>query len=113
MLTADWILLVALTASAPPALSSLGSISAGALVAQSGDWRGAPPPPMERVRPRRGFVWVEGGYDWRGRRYVRLPGHWERIRQGRQWHGGHWQWQGDHYAWARGATLRPTLRLPR
>jgi hypothetical protein len=105
MPTVDWLLLVALTASAPAAPPALGSVSAGALVGQAGEWRGAPPPPpppMERVRPRRGFVWVEGGYDWRGRRYVRLPGHWERVREGRHWHGGHWEWQGDHYAWTRG-----------
>jgi hypothetical protein len=24
------------------------------------------------------------------------------VREGRQWHGGHWEWQGDHYAWVRG-----------
>jgi len=105
MFTADWILLLAMTASPTPFASSLNPIASPTVIAQAGDWRGNPPPPpsVERVRPRRGFVWVEGGYDWRGRRYVRLRGHWERMRPGRQWHGGHWEWQGDHYAWVLGA----------
>jgi Carboxypeptidase regulatory-like domain/WXXGXW repeat (2 copies) len=105
MLTTDWILLLAMTASPTPAASSPHPIAAPFVLAQGGGWRGDPPPappPLERVRPRRGWVWVEGGYEWRGRRYVRLRGHWERERPGRQWHGGHWEWQGDHYAWSRG-----------
>lgn len=71
-----------------------------------GNWHNAPPPPApERVRPRRGWVWVEGGYDWRDGQYVRLRGHWERARPGRQWHSGHWEWRGDRYAWVAGTWL--------
>jgi Carboxypeptidase regulatory-like domain/WXXGXW repeat (2 copies) len=105
MLTADWILLLAMTASPAPFSPSIHPIASPTALAQVGGWRGnppPPPPPVERVRPRRGFVWVEGGYDWRGRRYVRRPGHWERLRLGRQWHGGHWEWQVDHYGWVLG-----------
>jgi len=61
-----------------------------------------PPPPMEHVRPRRGWVWVEGGYLWQHGRYRRLPGHWERERPGRHWHSGRWDWRGDHYEWVPG-----------
>jgi hypothetical protein len=69
-------------------------------------WRGQPPPPaFEEVRPRRGYVWVEGGFEWRHGRYVRLPGHWERERMGRRWQPGRWEVAGDHYVWVRGAWI--------
>jgi hypothetical protein len=64
-----------------------------------------PPPPMEHVRPRRGWVWIEGGVEWRHGRYHRLPGHWERQRPGRAWHSGRWDWRGDHYEWIPGAWI--------
>src|SRR4051812_18920287 len=68
--------------------------------------RGQPPPPaFEEVRPRRGYVWVEGGFEWRHGRYVRLPGHWERERMSRRWQPGHWEVAGDHYVWVRGAWI--------
>jgi hypothetical protein len=103
MFTATSILLLAVSASPARVASAPRALPAPVVLAEGGGWHDAPPPPpMERVRPRRGFVWVEGGYDWRGRRYVRLPGHWERVRPGRHWHGGHWEWQGDHYGWSRG-----------
>jgi hypothetical protein len=79
-----------------------------------GGWRGAgtppppsapPPPVVEQPRPRHGWVWVEGGYAWRGRRYVKLPGHWERERHGHRWQTGHWEWRGDHHEWVAGAWL--------
>lgn len=70
------------------------------------EWRGQPPPPpYEEVRPRRGYVWVEGGFEWRRGRYMRLPGHWERERMGRRWQPGHWEVAGDHYVWVRGAWI--------
>jgi hypothetical protein len=107
MLTPDWILVLAMTASPLTATPSSAPIAAATL-AQNGGWRAAPPPPppaVERVRPRPGFVWVDGGADWRGRKYVRRRGHWERERAGKQWHGGHWDWQGDHYAWIQGTWV--------
>ena len=105
MFTTDLIVLLAMAGSPTPGASSLHPIAAETRLAQAGDWRSnpPPPPPVERVRQRRGFVWVEGGYDWRQGRYIRRPGHWERVRAGRQWHGGHWEWQRDHYGWASGA----------
>ena len=67
-------------------------------------WNDPPPPPaMEQVRPRRGWVWVEGGFEWRHGKYRRLRGHWERERQGQHWHSGRWDWRGDHYEWVPGA----------
>ena len=79
---ADLILLLAMAISpAAPSAALVRAIPAVTL-AQAGPpaegWRGAPPPPeMERVHPRRGYVWVEGGADWRRGKYVRRRGHWE------------------------------------
>src|SRR5262249_35314446 len=73
-----------------------------------GGWRGTPvgpppPPRVERVRPRRGFFWVDGRYDWRDGRYVWLGGRWERVRPGQHWHPGRWDHHGDRYLWIDGS----------
>ena len=66
-----------------------------------------PPPAIEVVAPRPGYVWVEGGFEWRYDRYVRVPGHWERERPGRRWQPGRWEPQGDHHVWVRGGWIAP------
>jgi hypothetical protein len=72
-----------------------------------GAWRGTPPPAprFERVKPRRGFVWIDGNWDWRDGRYVWLDGHWERERPGMRWHGGRWDYRGDHAVWIQGTWV--------
>jgi hypothetical protein len=106
MLITDGLLLLALASPPTPVDASPPPIQHRTLVAQADGWRGNPPPPPpfeEPVgRPRPGFVWVEGGFDWRRGKYIRHRGHWERVREGRKWHAGHWELQGDHYAWVRG-----------
>jgi len=85
-ITVKWVLLATLAQAPPPSA-----------------WRGSPPPPpVERVEPRKGFVWIDGNYEWRDGRYVWMGGHYEPERAGRRWHGGHWDWQRDHYVWIRG-----------
>jgi hypothetical protein len=79
--------------------------------------RGRPPapppaPPVERVAPRRGYIWVEGNYEWRDGRYAWTGGHWEAERPGQRWHGGHWDWQGDRYVWVRGEWLGGPVYTP-
>ena len=69
-----------------------------------------PPPRFERVpAPRRGMVWSQGHWEWRGQRHVWVPGQWMQVRKGQhyrqphweqrrgQWHfvGGHWDRDGD------------------
>jgi hypothetical protein len=115
---ADLILLLAMAISPVASPGPRAIAVQTATLAQAGppaDWRGAPPPPppaMERVRPRRGYVWVEGGAEWRRGKYVRQRGHWERERPGRQWHGGHWEWQGDHYGWVQGSWIEGPAYVP-
>ena len=96
----------AMTARAPAARLTL---------AQSGPvMRGSPPPapPVERVAPRPGFVWIEGNYEWRDGRYVWTGGHWEAERRGHRWHGGHWEWRGDRYVWERGSWVAGPVYAP-
>ena len=71
-----------------------------------------PPPPVEHVEPRRGFVWVEGNYEWRDGRYAWSGGHWEPERPGRQWHGGHWDRRGERYVWVRGEWVQGPVYAP-
>jgi len=52
----------------------------------------APPPPIiEAVTPRRGYVWAKGRYEWRNGDYEWTPGHWERERKNKRWVDGGWQ----------------------
>ena len=53
----------------------------------------APPPPqVERVARRRGWVWIGGNYEWRGGNYMWVGGHWEKERVGFRWEPGRWDW---------------------
>lgn len=63
----------------------------------------APPAPrQERVRPRAGYVWVNGHYQWRGSRYVWQPGYYERIRRGSVYAQPRWVQQGNRWHYERG-----------
>ncbi len=60
------------------------------------------PPPMRVESPgasRRGFVWVNGYYEWRGNAYTWIPGHWEREKANQVWFDGRWEQQGTVYVW--------------
>jgi len=75
-----------------------------------GNWRGTPvgpppPPRMEHYKPRRGFVWIDGNYEWRDGRYMWVGGRWERERPGKRWHGGRWDRQGDRFVWIQGEWI--------
>ena len=60
-----------------------------------------PPPRYERVPPpRRGMVWSQGHWEWRGHRHVWMQGHWVKARPGYHYreprwveHGGRWNMQ--------------------
>jgi len=65
-----------------------------------------PPPPREVMpRPRRGFVWVPGHWEWRPvmGRYDWVPGYWERMRPGyRDYVAGHWERRPGGWIWIPG-----------
>lgn len=56
----------------------------------------------ERVRPRAGYVWVNGHYQWRGNRYVWQPGYYERARRGAVYVQPRWVQQGNRWQYQRG-----------
>jgi hypothetical protein len=65
-------------------------------------------PPREIVEvigpaPSPQHVWIAGHYDWRGDRYVWLPGRYEVVREGyRRWEPGHWEHDRNGYFWIEG-----------
>jgi len=75
----------------------------------------APPPPRYEAvpRPRHGYLWVPGYWDWNGRNYLWIRGHWERARYGEVYRRPAWQhdrsgWRLDRGGWrAEGRNERP------
>ena len=51
----------------------------------------------ERHANRPGYVWVNGGWDWRDGRYVWAPGHHERERRGYRWREPRWEQRDGAY----------------
>ncbi len=59
---------------------------------------GAPGP-----APFRGAVWIGPEWEWRGGRYVTVPGYWGRpSRFGASWVPGHWKYTRRGYRWIPG-----------
>jgi len=53
--------------------------------------------------PHHGDVWVGPEWEWRGGRYIEVPGHWETPRnRGAIWVSGHWQETKRGYRWIPG-----------
>jgi hypothetical protein len=52
----------------------------------------APPPPrVENVNARRGFIWVRGRWEWNGSDWAWTPGHYERERAGYIYREPRWE----------------------
>lgn len=63
------------------------------------------PPALRSERipdARRGYVWVPGYWNWRGRHHVWVPGIWLRERRGYVYHPHHWVQRGDAWQFNRG-----------
>jgi hypothetical protein len=57
-----------------------------------------PPPPTERA------VWDPGHWNWDGREYVWIGGHYiERPNVAMRWEPGHWVQQGGGWLWVEGS----------
>jgi hypothetical protein len=67
-----------------------------------------PPPPQPESRPpeRRGFVWVEGHWEWEAGEWKWKRGKWERERSGMRWEPGRWERRGDRYVFVRGRWVQ-------
>ncbi len=91
--------------------TSLGSISVPTLArADVGVYFNAPPPAVRHeVVPaaRRGYLWVPGYWDHRGKKHVWRTGHWERQRVGHHYVEPRWverdnRWFLERGRWNRG-----------
>jgi hypothetical protein len=84
------------------------TFSVSSVAAPYVDVRVAPPPPRTEVVPpaRRGYHWVPGYWDWRGRRHVWVSGHWERARRGYVYHEPRWEQNGERWRLTRGNWAR-------
>jgi hypothetical protein len=78
------------------------------VVVQSGRVIPAPPPPRHEVAPspRRGQVWEEGHWDWRGGRHVWVAGHWVKARPGYAYRQPTWQERDGRWEMRRGGWDR-------
>lgn len=77
----------------------------------------APPPPRHEAipRPRRGQVWEEGHWEWRGNRHQWVRGHWVKARAGYQYRQPHWverdgRWEMQRGGWDRDGDGVPNRR---
>jgi hypothetical protein len=61
-----------------------------------------PPPQVETVEARPGFVFVRGHYVWRNGQWTWTGGHWERQRAGYAWSEGRWERRGNAWVWMDG-----------
>jgi hypothetical protein len=62
--------------------------------------RTAPPPPREvYYRPRPGYVYVQGSWQWYGNDYRWRPGRYVRERPGYVYVQGKWLQRGDQWVW--------------
>lgn len=73
-----------------------------------------PPPPPPRYEPvpraRRGMVWSQGHWEWRGRQYVWLPGQWLRVRPGQAYRQPHWVQRSGQWVFVAGGWGRHDMR---
>lgn len=109
-LTAASIAMVALFALAPAQAATQGTV-----IIQSGSDRGyqtgptyqvipAPPPVRYEAVPRarRGQVWEEGHWEWRGNRHRWVKGHWVQARNGYQYRQPQWMERDGRWELRRG-----------
>ncbi len=82
----------------------------GAWVRVDGRWDDAPqypdaPPPdprEERIRPRRGYVYIKGRWDWQDGQWNWVAGRYERERAGSSWNDGRWEQRDNRWQWSDG-----------
>jgi len=62
-----------------------------------------PPPRVEEVVHRPGFVWIEGRWIHAGHQWVWVNGRYERERAGYAWQPGRWERRGAAFVWVEGS----------
>ncbi|MFI4959222.1 MAG: hypothetical protein ACHP7C_08705 [Lysobacterales bacterium] len=67
--------------------------------------RPPPPPIVEQVELRPGYIWARSYWRWDGRNYVVERGHWEPERRGYRYSHPHWEQRGDGWHWRAGVWV--------
>ena len=64
----------------------------------------APPPARHEVvpKPKDGYAWAPGHWEWTGRFYNWVAGTWLTARPGYHWIEDQWQQEGDQWRYLRG-----------
>jgi hypothetical protein len=78
---------------------SAGEIGTSSM-ASAGDGADAAPPPAREERapaPREGYVWAPGYWDWNGRAYSWVSGHYIFERRGAHWVPDRWDQVGSRW----------------
>ncbi len=86
-----------------PVVSLVLLFSAGGC--SSGHYVSTRPPAVVMMRPappRANYTWIDGGYYWRGGRYMYRPGYWARPRCVSAYSPGGWVATPRGYYWRRG-----------
>src|SRR5688572_23556897 len=58
---------------------------------------------VEKVKPRRGYVWVAGSWDWQNGQWTWIAGHYEREKRGKRWRSPKWESRGGGWIRVDGA----------
>ncbi len=76
----------------------MGTANAG-FAAAGGEAEAAPPPAREErsPAPRDGYVWAPGYWDWNGRAFSWVSGHFIFERRGAHWVADRWDQVGSHW----------------
>lgn len=108
--------LVALLATAPAHAAIQGTVVIQSDTPQRGYQPGytayqvipAPPAPRREAhpRPRRGQVWVQGHWEWRGQRHAWVRGHWVQARKGQYYRQPQWDQRDGRWLLQRGGWDR-------
>ncbi len=108
------VLALAATAGAHAATSATVVIQTGPRPLQAAPVLVQPPPPpphYERApHARRGMVWSQGYWQWRGHQYVWIPGQWVRVRQGFDYRQPQWAQRGGQWVFIAGDWSRHEVR---
>jgi len=67
--------------------------------------RNRPNRPSHVTKPytnRRGYIWIDGYWRWRGHTYIWVQGFWERERVNFHWHAGFWEVTPNGFFWMEG-----------
>ena len=61
-----------------------------------------PPPRVETVTARPGFLFIKGRWNWQNGQWVWVDGRWERERAGYAYSDGRWERRGNRWEWIEG-----------